>query len=71
METSTLLSISLVLIVLGIYKFIARNNEVFKKRGVDFEEPSFFFGNMLDVFLGKIDEDSMFEYLYEKFSREK
>lgn len=44
---------------------------MFKNRGVEFEAPKIFFGNMLDIFLGRESEATMIENLYEKFSREK
>lgn len=70
MET-TLACLSLIAaLVLSIYSFTYRNNK-FSLRGIEYQKPTIFFGNMLDVFLGKESEAATFENLYEKFSREK
>lgn len=61
----------IVIVVLCIYIFLTRNDDCFKKRGVEFEKPKIFFGNMLNVFIGFETESSLFEYMFEKFSREK
>lgn len=69
---TTLVCLSLIAgLVLCIVKFLSRNYEVFKNRGVEFEKPKLFFGNMLHVFLGRETEAALIENFYERFSREK
>lgn len=54
------------------YKFFTKQNEIFKQRGVAFEKPTFFFGNMfVDLIMGTEGEPTIFKHLYERFSREK
>lgn len=69
---TTLVCLSLIaVLVLCIVKFLSRNYEVFKNRGVEFEKPKLFFGNLLHVFLGRETEAALIENFYERFSREK
>jgi cytochrome P450 family 9 len=71
MEGITVCLLFLAIAIGYIFLLLTKNNDVFKKRGVEFEEPRLFFGNMLSVFTGKESEISLIESLYEKFSREK
>lgn len=72
MTAFTLYVILFVIFSLIAHKLSRKSQNIFRDRGIEYEKPAiFFFGNMLDVFLGKISEESLFECLYEKFSREK
>lgn len=71
MEVITVCLLCLAIVIGFILLLLTRNNDVFKKRGVEFEEPRIFFGNMFGVFTGKETESTLIESLYEKFSREK
>lgn len=59
------------LVLLVIYKFLTRNDDFFKKRGVKFEKPSLLFGNLLPMFTGRETGMSLFENIYKKFDDEK
>lgn len=68
----TFISLSLLgALVLCICRFLSKHNNFFKERGVEFEKPTIFFGNMFGCFMGWESEASVFDGLYEKFSREK
>lgn len=71
MEASAVFISLLMILLLSIYKYLTRNDNFFRRRGVEFEKPKIFFGNMLDVFLGRETEAALFEHLYDMFSREK
>jgi hypothetical protein len=60
-----------VCVVACTYKLLTKHNDVFKNRGVEYEKPKVFFGNMFEVFMGTLKETELFEHLYERFSREK
>jgi hypothetical protein len=61
----------IVCVIACIYKLLTKHNDVFQNRGVEYEKPKVFFGNMFEVFMGRLKEAELFEYLYERFSREK
>jgi hypothetical protein len=71
MEVTILLMLLIVCVIACIYKLLTKHNDVFKNRGVEYEKPTIFFGNMFSVFMGKMKETELFEHFYDKFSREK
>lgn len=71
MEWPALFWFLFALIGLLTYKLLTKNFQTFKQRGVEFEKPAFFFGNMLNCFLGSETERDTMKFLYEKHNREK
>lgn len=68
----TVIDLSLILVGLFcVYKYLTRNHEVFKKRGIKYSEPIFFFGNMLGLITGRDDGWTIFQNLFIKFRNEK
>lgn len=65
----SLLLISAVIFV--IYKYLRRNDDFFKKRGVKYEEPTLLFGNMFELFTSNSNGLAVFQKLYKKFQNEK
>ncbi|CRK88205.1 CLUMA_CG001986, isoform A [Clunio marinus] len=51
--------------------FITRDKKLFELRGVEFDKPTIFFGNLWNVFRDIESEREVFERLYEKYDREK
>lgn len=70
-EMSTVFLLLTVLLVLCVYKLLTRKHDVFKRRGVVYQKPIVFFGNMFDAFVWGESLDSAIGILYERFSREK
>lgn len=71
MDSTAVFFFLFVTFVCCVFIFLTRHNNFFKRRGVEFEKPTLFFGNLFGVFLDGESEASVIEYLYEKFSREK
>lgn len=58
-------------IIIGLYKFLTKNNNFFKTREVKFVKPRVLFGNLLEVFTGRENGYSVFQKMYNKFKNEK
>lgn len=58
-------------ILIGVYKYLTRNNDFFEIRGVKFEKPTIIFGNVLGLFTGRDDCVSVLGRPYEKFKDQK
>lgn len=71
MEVITICLLLLAVVFSFIFRLLTKNSDIFKKRGVEYDEPIIFFGNMLNVFTGKESETSLIESMYERFAREK
>jgi hypothetical protein len=68
METSTLMFGAIVLAIWLAYKYLTRNNEIFEKRGVSYDAPSLFLGNISLFNQGFID---MLDKMYTKYKSQK
>ncbi|XP_056647967.1 cytochrome P450 6k1-like isoform X2 [Diorhabda sublineata] len=51
-----------------LYKYLTRNHNYWKSRGVPFEEPYFLVGNFWEVFSGKMQIGKHLGYLYSKYN---
>lgn len=60
-------------VIFAIYKYLRRNDDFFKKRGVKYAEPTLLFGNMFGLFTSESKSNglSVFQELYNKFRNEK
>lgn len=71
MDSSVIEIILFLIVVLGLYKFLTKNNDFFKKRGVKFIKPIPLFGSTLDLLSGKEDGVSVMLSFCRKFPEEK
>ena len=53
------------------YKYLTKNNEFFKKRGVKYVEPTLLFGNMFGLMTGRLNGWTVLEEIYNNFKNEK
>lgn len=73
-KSSTMALIDYILfgaILFGIYKFLTKNDDFFKRRGVKNDKPVLFVGNMLDFLIGRVNAMNIFQNACDKFSNEK
>lgn len=59
------------IVLLGLYKLLMKNNDFFKKRGVKFIKPLPLFGNTFDLIAGREDGVSVMLSFCRKFPNEK
>lgn len=71
MEFSVVEILLLLILLLGLYKFLTRNNDFFKNRGVKFMKPMLLLGNTFDLISGREDGASIMLSFCRKFPNEK
>ena len=70
MDISMIELVLIVTVILGIYKYLTRNDDIFKKREVSYEKPVFLFGNLWENLTGRINGIELFQKYYEMFKDE-
>lgn len=61
----------IVAVLVWVYKWITRDNDYFKKRGIAYEKPRFLFGNTAGVALKTVELREFSKYQYELFPNKK
>lgn len=61
----------LVILFLGIYKYLTKNDRVFEKRGVPFLKPTFLLGNLGSLITGRENGFEFFQNKYDMFKDDK
>lgn len=65
------LSLLIVIVILGIYKYLTKNDDVFLKRGVAFLKPKIFIGNLGALITGRENGFEFFQNKYDIFKDDK
>lgn len=73
METSfsAIFLILVLLFIACIYKTITKRNNYFQLRGIAYNKPLIFFGNMWEALIDHDDYESVVDEFYRKFRNEK
>lgn len=59
------------LIIYSFYKYVTRNNDYFKKRGIPFIKPKFLIGSSAEFFFKKITLSELMRRLYNSYPSER
>lgn len=61
----------LTIAILGVYRYLTKNDGVFDKRGVPFMKPTLLLGNLGSMMTGRENGFDFFQNKYDKFKNDK
>lgn len=71
MDLSWIELLLLTILILGIYKYLTKNDGVFEKRGVPYLKPTILLGNLGALVTGRENGFEFFQSKYDKFKNDK